>query len=235
MDDPWRVLFRELGLRADEDLLPSLVAAASVTPADVRRELSEAGLAWHDPAAGMEPSREQLGVTAQRLMRRSSRRATLRGALGGMVGAAAIPPEVLAALVQSLRLAQRLAVVYGVEPDTDHGRIIVWRALAAAWQIELPTQGALGIKLSDLPALVVQRLPARSSATADLARTLALRAAVSVGARASRMVPGLGSGIAALQARRTQRQQGERMQRVFEREWDAGRFDDADIQEAVEV
>jgi len=162
--------------------------------------------------------------------------ATVRGAAGTFGGLITTAPEAATALVQTLRLAQRLAVVYGIDPDTDRGRILLSRALAAAWQVELPREGAWSMNLRQLPELVRSRLPDRASlAAAPLARAVALRALVSAGKRVGRVVPGFGTALGAASARRQLRAQGQRMQAVYRRAWD-GDIDATDgVIDVVEV
>lgn len=235
MQDPVREALDDLGGLLDEELLPAVVAAATLDPAEVRDALDADGLAWHDPARGRSPSLGELDATAQELLKRSVRRATVRGAVAGLAGIASIPPEAVAALVQLTRLAQRLAVVYGHDPDTDRGRVWLVRALAEAVEVDLPRQGRWDLRLSNLRAAfgrVDQEGPDRA---AWLARVLAVRAGGGTGERLLRLVPGLGSGLSAASARRTIRRQGTRMIAVYRRSWDGAFLLSGPVEDAVEV
>ena len=71
--------------------------------------------------------------------------------------------------------------------------------------------------------------------SAWLARTLTLRAAGTLGARLTRLIPGLSSGISAASARRTLRLQGERMIAVYQRSWEGALLLDGHVEDAEEV
>src|SRR5688572_24318944 len=124
-------LFASLGERLDEDLLPALYAAASIPTADVRSWLRESGIPHVDPNSGATATAAELDEAARLVVEQTRDRATILGVASGLVGAVAVPPEVLASVVQTLRLAQRLAVLYGFDPETDAGKVVLWRAIAA--------------------------------------------------------------------------------------------------------
>lgn len=222
-----------LGGRVDAELLPALYEAAGCRTAEIRHELSEAGLAFWDPATGRRPEAGELEASAAALVASAARGAAAGGAVAGFAGALALPPELVAALVQTLRLGQRLSVVYGHDPETDRGRLLLWRAVAAAWEVELPRQSAVDLRLSALPALLSSQLPMHGRA--ELARTLATRAAVSLGRRTLGLLPGVGAGLGAIEGRRRVRAQGARMRAVFARAWDGDVSLDGPIAEAIEV
>jgi hypothetical protein len=231
----WRIVLDALGARLDTDLLPAIYDAASVPTPLIREELIAANLAFRDPTAGLEPDAAALADAVSRLSRQASRRSLAVGAASGLVGAAAIPPEVLATLVQTLRMGQRLAVIYGFDPDTDAGRIVLWRALAAAWDVDFPDQGRLSLKVSELPALLRAQAPATQSAAGWLARQVTGRALLSVASRVTRLVPGLGAGLAALGAQRRTAVMASRMAEVFSRAVESETWALAGEEIAVEI
>lgn len=233
MNPIWTSLLENLGGRIDEELLPRLYDALGLRTADVRAELADEGLAFHDPATGREPVVAELNASAAAVIARATRAATVGGAFAGFAGAIALPPEMIAALVQTLRLGQRLAVVFGHDPDTDRGRLLLWRAVAAAWELELATQGALDLRLHALPELLRAQILGKDSAY--LGRTLTLRLVVTLGRRTLRMLPGVGAGLGAWDARRRMRGQGERMLPVFQRAWDGVLQLEGPSEDAVEV
>lgn len=234
-----RQILDNLSERVDEDLIPSVYKAASVSTEQVHDELRRAGLDWYDPQAGRTPSAEVLDTAADQLIRRSVRSAMVRGAVGGAGGALAIPPEIAASLVQTLRLAQRLAVLYGFELESDKGRLMLSRALEAAFELELPDQRALGMRISDLPQVARQQLPDVQRTTAWIARTVSWQIARRVGGRLSRILPGFGAGVGAWDAQRVLQQQGSRMKAVYTRAWDGDllllRDSIVDAEEVVEL
>lgn len=235
MASPLQLLLQALGERLDEDLLPAIYAAASVPTDEVRAWLREEGIPFVDPDAGQHPADADLEEAAKRVVRGTRNRATFLGFAGGALGAVAIPPEVLASLVAMLRLAQRLAVLYGFDPETDAGKLVMWRALAAAYEIQLPTQGPVGMRVRELPELFKSQVPATRQASTWLARQVVLRASSSVVGRVTRIIPGLGAGLAGFSAHRRTRAMGQRMIEVYRRAMNAAPFDLAVEELAVEL
>ncbi|MBM4391366.1 MAG: EcsC family protein [Deltaproteobacteria bacterium] len=235
MASPWRVIAEGLGTRVDEDLLPAMYAAASVSTSQVREELRRAGLAFVDEEAGLVPEPDELRRAVDHVVRSAQIRASAMGAVTGLAGAAAMPPELVAAMVNTLRLGQRLAVVHGFDPETDHGKIVLTRALAAAMGVELPDSTRVATRVSELPVLVRAAAPGSSGAVQWAARYVVERSVGSAAARVVRLVPGLGAGIAALSAWRRQKQVAARMCAVFHRAMDALSFDIEGEQDAIEV
>lgn len=233
MTNPWRQVLQEVADRMDAELLKALYERASLRTADIRRELDEAGLPRAD--ADLAVPLEELDRSARTLIDRAERAAFLRGAVGGLGGALTIPPEILAALVQALRLAQRLAVVYGHDPETDAGRLLLARAMSAALGIELPMEGQLTTRVSDIPALIRRQLPTARRAGPWLARIAAVRLATSVGRRLGRALPGLGAALGGVQARRALHDQAEAIHAVLRRAWTGDLPHLRDVQDAVEV
>ena len=231
----WDILLHNLGVRVDEELLPRLYQSIGLRTADIRAELKAEYLAYHDPEAGQHPSQDELDAAAEEVIARAARTATVGGALAGFAGAAAIPPELGAALVQTLRLAQRLAVIYGHDPDTVRGQMVMVRAVAAAWELELPRQGMVDLRVRALPALVRQQLGGSQTTAADLTRTLVTRLAVSVGRRTLKVLPGMGAALSAYDARRRISGWGRRMVPVLRRAWDGVLLLEGPVEDAVEV
>ncbi|MEL6345634.1 MAG: EcsC family protein [Myxococcota bacterium] len=227
-------ILENLSERLDEDLLPALYNITSLSTAQIRDDLEAAGLLWYDRQTPPYPTEQALERSASSLIERSLRAASIRGMIGGAGGALAIPPEILVSLAQTLRLAQRLAVVYGFVLETDRGKLMLSRALEAAFRLDLPSQRALGVKVSDLPQVARQQMPDIQRTTAWIARTVVWRAARHVGGRFSRVLPGIGAGIGAWDARRSLRAQGERMLQVYQRAWEGVPYD-GEIVDAVEV
>jgi hypothetical protein len=116
--------------------------------------------------------------------------------------------------VSTLRLGQRLAIAWGFDPGTDRGRMALWRALAAALRVDLPDQGPVGVKVSDLPGLARPNLRAENVAL-WLARALVLRSAMSVAGKITRFVPVLAGGFGAWSASRRTTELGVAMAAVY--------------------
>ena len=210
-------ILRNLGERLDEDLLPGLYEFTSLSTADVQRELAEAHLPFCDPVRNIYPPEEELEAAADAIIQRAVSRASVRGAIGGMGGAFAIPPEVAMAIVQTLRLAQRLAVLYGIELETDRGRLLLSRAIYAAYELKLPEQQQIDMRISQLPQVARQQTPDVQRTTAWIARTVAWQITRHIGGRLTRVVPGIGAGLGAWDANRSLKKQGQRMRKVYQR------------------
>jgi hypothetical protein len=209
MPSPMRQVLLNLTERLDEELLPTLYAAASIGAADIQAELDLRS----EPRLGgeVEPEPHELESTSRNVIQRSCRRAAARGALAGAGGLLAVPPEAAASVVQSIRLAQRLVVVWGFDPDTDLGQIHVARALAAAYEVELPDQGPIDMRVRDIARLGTPKVPELRNQTTALVQVLAQRSVVTLVKRYYRWIPGIGAGLGALGAHRGLRKQGERM------------------------
>ena len=225
----------DLGERLDGGLLPALYKAASVSTGTIRAELRAAGLPYSDPATGQVPEAHALDQAAHRLIRDASRLAALRGAAGALGGLTTLAPETAAGLVQGLRLAQRLAVIYGHDPESDRGRLLLTRALSRAWQVELPTGGHVSTHLRQLPDVVRSRLSGPGPGTGEVARTVAVKVITTAGTRLGRIVPGLGTTLGAISARRELRAQGHAMQAVFQRAWEGDLQVEGDVLDVQEV
>ena len=199
--------------RLDRDLLAPLVAATGLTRRAIVQELDAQGLA-HGFGATRPPPTE-LDLSAQALIERARDQGAALGAATGLAGALGVPPEVLGSMVQLLRLAQRMAVVYGVDPETDAGGMVTWRAIAAAYQLQVPDQAELTLRVRDLPRAAMGRLRTPQPSAAWAAQHLVASARAAIMARGIRAVPGLATAWSAWAARGRIQEQGERMQRVF--------------------
>jgi len=226
-------IFRELTERVDEDLPPYLLQSMSIEMGEFRCALDAEGLAYIVPSSPHEHPPEALALSAQTAIKNSVRKASVVGAAGGLAGFFGVPPEAAARVLQSLRLAQRLAIIFGHDPGTDRGALHVRRALAAAWEFDLPKQANVDMRLSDLPTIVRAGLPAHHNGSVWLTRTMLTQATSAVGRRITRFVPGLGIGLGAFQARRNARAQGDRMLQVFMRSYRPPK--PKGVEDAVEV
>jgi hypothetical protein len=231
---PWRLIADALGQRLDADLIPTVYAAASLPTAEVREQFRVAGIAFVDEDAGQFPDAEELARSVVVVSKEAARTAAAVGAVGGAAGLLALGPEMGAQLVASLRLAQRLAVVYGFDPETDHGKLVLARALAAAWEVQLPESARVTTRLSDLT--VVARTGGNQQALIGWAgRQVASKSAGALLRRVLRIVPGLGAGVGGVSAWRRQQLHAQRMADVFGRALESTPFDLGDEALAIEV
>ena len=218
---------------ADARTLPGLYAAVSIRPTRTAAWLRGAGKPFID-GVQVSPSEYDLEQTSHWVTQQSRLRIALVGGLAGLGGMVTIPPEAVASMVAAIRLAQRLAVVYGFDPATDRGEMAVWQAVAAGFQVDLPQSGAMGLRVTSLPGLAMGRASQQNAAGA-LAIAVAQRSTLWVGKRLTRWfpVPILSSGIGARAAERRLADVGRRMSATL------GRLSIApvptDVHEAVEV
>jgi len=235
MDPVWQQMLRSLGYQLDKDVLPRLYQLAGLRTDAIRGELDRLGVPYFDPAMGRSPGATELEAAATVVAVRAARAGTVTGGVAGFAGVFAVPPELVASLVQTLRLGQRLAVVYGHDPDTDKGKLLLWRAIAAAYEVDLPAEGPLEWRLQQLASSMQTKAESMKSSTDWLARTFAVRVAVSLTSRVSRFVPGIGAGLGAWEGRRRLQEQATRMTPVFRRAWDGAVYIEGPIEDAVEV
>ncbi len=235
MRSVWENLLDEVGHRLDDELLPRMYAAIGLSTATIRAELSELGLPFYDPLTGRTPDNSELDAAAEVIIKRAALSAAAGGAVAGFVGAFGMPPEVAAALTQTLRLGQRLAVLYGIDTDTDRGRLILWRAVAAAFELELPRQGAIDLRLRALPSLIRDALPDAERSIPELARWAGRSVIVTLGRRWLKVLPGMGAALGARDGRKRVREQASRMLPIFQRAWDGVPLLEGPVEDAVEV
>ena len=158
-----RDIASELAGWLDERLVQGVYASVSVPVEKERARLRRTGRPFYDPVLGVQPDRSEVDRTARLVVRQSVFQATALGSFAGLGGAASVPPEVAATLVAIVRLAQRLGVVYGFDPESDRGRMAMWQALSAGLDVELPSSGPLGMRMSDLPRVLAPQVPDQAS------------------------------------------------------------------------
>ena len=210
-----RELLRELAERMDSRLVEGWLQTVSVPTHRVRAWLTAAGRPFVDPDSAPVPL-EDADRTAAWVLAQARWTGGTLGGLAGLGGAASIPPEVLATVVHGLRLGQRLCVVYGFDPETDRGRMVLWQALAAGFEVDLPEQGPIGLRLSELPGVLVPR-GAASNVGGALARSVLRRSALMVVGRLFRLVPVVSAGLSATEGQRRISGIGERMAATLHR------------------
>ncbi len=221
---------------ADAVFLGRAYAAVSVDAERTRRRLGVARKPFVDPSATAPYDPAAVDATARWVVEQSRLKVTALGGIAGLGGAASVPPEALASTIASLRLAQRLAVVYGFDPRSDRGEQAVWRALAAGFDVELPPQGPAGLRVSQVPAVIVRgarsRYPAGALATAVLRQT-----AWSIGKRMTRWLalPVVSAGVSAAGAHRRFTELGEKMREALARLAEAPSLDPERVRDAIEV
>ena len=219
--DKLKRVFESFADRLDERLLGAVYAAVSVPVSHYREVLRQSGHAFVDPRRLDLPGFGELERTADWVVQQYSYgQATLSG-VAAVGGIASVPPEVAATLLHAVRLAQRLAVVYGFDPDSDVGRMAMWQALAAAFEVELPPSGPMGLRVSELASLSGRAVSpediSAESVAGQLVRRAVRRTALRIGTRFSRWIPVLGAGVSLHRARENATEMGRRMVHVYVR------------------
>jgi len=233
-----RRLPRELADTVDARLLTVMVARMSVPTRRTRVWLRGRRLPFVDPARSGDdpsPSRAAIDGTADRVIARYATQAGFLGLAAGIGGIASIPPEVLASAIGAYRLAQRLCVVYGFDPETDRGQMALWQALAHAYGVELPESGVVSMKASQLPGLLAGRKRGQGENVSGALTRAALRTtAWRVAGRVSRFVPVVAALTQSGRERRQFRELGAEMKRVLSRLAEPT-SSPTDIEDAVEI
>lgn len=227
-------LFLDALDRADATLVAGWYRAVSVPTERVRAWLRFRRLPFADPASADTPRLGELDGTADVVIARAAAAAGTLGGAAGVAGMASVPPEAVATVVLVLRLGQRLCVVYGFDPGTDRGQMALARALAAAWQVELPETGAFGLRVSEIPAMFRPGASPRAVG-ARLARAMAVGAIGWVASRITRLVPLVSAPAHALDHRAKIGEAGRRMVAVLRRLADAPDGPPLLVEDAEEV
>jgi hypothetical protein len=200
--------------RMDTRLPAGLYVAVSVPTARFREDLRRRHKPFVDPDAEAPPGPE-VDYTARWVISQTGLTSASVAGLASTVGALSVPPEAVAQTLAVVRLAQRLAIVYGFDPETERGALVVWRAVARGLGLALPADGPSDVRVKDLPALF---LPRTVSSAGLYAPRPTLKTSLSMLAkRVGRLipVPFITPGISAYQAHRRLQEIGEQMLASF--------------------
>ena len=207
-------LLYELEVRTNKDLLPAILNRLGLSKAAILEELQALGA-----PTGFETGTplHELDKSVQLLERRNERRSMIWGSLAALGGAFTLTPEALAEVVFELRRSQRLSVVFGFDPKTPLGELLVWGSLAEAYRVKLPQQTRLGVDIRSFGQLT-QTEPAASSQL-GVTLELILASLAATRRKPSRVLPILGAGSHALELRRQRREKHQRMAAHFREAW----------------
>lgn len=207
-----------------------LLAAVGVRADAVRRRLVRSGLVYVGQE-GAAPEPWELDRTVAVVIGWSRANVGLVGGMTGLGGLLGVPPEMAARLAATVRLAQRLAVVFGLDPDSDRGRIAVSRALAAAWGVELPPGGIERLRLQELAQLMGGEAPEAGALPGQVATALVVGGATRWLGRLGRVLPVLSSAVSAVEGQHAIEGLGRRLAVALRRQADlpdgAGGVEDA--------
>lgn len=220
--------------RADIQLVAGWYHTVSVSTERERARMRHEGTPFVDPTTDQVPSLGELELAAERIIADAATSAGASSGIAGIVGAASVPPEVLGSMVATLRMGQRLCLLYGFDPHTDRGQMALCRALAAAYDVDLPSSGPVGMRVSDLPRLARPGSDPASVA-AKLTRAVLIRSAWFVASRLTRLVPVISAASGAVDARRRTETAARRMVEVLVRLSEVPGPTGAPVEEAIEV
>ena len=210
-----RDVLQELAERMDQRLPAGLYVAVSVPTGAYRERLRRQRRVFVDPAVA-EVAMHDVDATAAWLVRQASLTSASVGGFASFAGAATVPPEAVAQAIAVLRLAQRLAIVYGFDPETSTGELAVWKALAIGLELTLPGDGPMQVRMRDIPGML---LPTRKDSTgAELAGAVIRRTTWMLASRMIRFIPLVSPAISAVSAHRSARDVGGRMQEALRRQ-----------------
>ena len=218
---------------ADERVLTAAYVAISVNVRKVRSRLRKQDRKFLDPFNPERPSMITVDETAEFVIEQASVQMGIRGGLASLAGALSVPPEVLSTVASLIRLSQTLTIVYGYDPMTDRGQMVMWRALSAGLDAELPESGPMNMRIRDL--LRMFSVPKTDQVGAVVTRALVRKSAWMVLRKFTRLVPVISIGSSTVGGRRKMRQAGLRMRSVLKKLAEAGPVDSLPILEAVEV
>ena len=152
---------------------------------------------------------------ADQYIRNAKLMTSLSGAGLGAGGIMLVGPELSILAASLLRLAQRLAVVYGFDYSKPGEALHVWAAIARALGVEKVSDGTSQVAVRNLPKLLAVG-PARSQAFKSLIKMIAARLGLLVTERGlARALPLVGAGVAAVTNYQMVRDLGAKMQAYF--------------------
>jgi uncharacterized protein (DUF697 family) len=133
-----------------------------IDPEDFRRELSDKHGLWVPNFSRMrDVPLERLDAIANQLIRDAGRLALAEGAGFGLGGMITFLPDASILTVITLRLIQRLSLLYGVETHGRDQRMEMWKAAAAAAGIDYGKDLAEKQILEKLVPRIVGRFAAK--------------------------------------------------------------------------
>lgn len=133
-----------------------------IDPEEFRRQLAQKHGLWVPHFGRMKDVPvEKLDAIAQRMIHDAQRLAMAQGAGFGLGGVITMLPDAGFLTVITLRLIQRLCLLYGFEEDGDERRIQMWTAAAAAAGIDFTKDLAEKQMIEKLAPRIAGRLALR--------------------------------------------------------------------------
>ena len=152
---------------------------------------------------------------ADQYIRNAKLMTSLSGAGLGAGGLMLVGPDLSILAGSLLRLAQRLAVVYGFDFRRSSESVHVWAALGRSLGVEKVTDGAGQVAVRNLPKLLAQGA-GKSVSFKALVKAIAGRLGLLVTERGlARALPLVGAGVAAMTNYQIVRELGDKMRTYF--------------------
>lgn len=205
-------------------------AALSVEPEQERARLRALHQPFFDPLLSTSPTGALVRRTGDRVVRQATTQITVLSSVATVAGAISVIPEWLASAALMLRLAQRLAIIYHVDLDTDAGQQVFWRSLAAGLQVPLPKGGSLAQWLTNARGKLAK--PTGKVVVTQALLRFALRKAKRP---LGRLIPAIAIVFTVRNQRHQARAMGDRMHAVFYKHSPSLRPAIGTVQDAVEV
>jgi hypothetical protein len=151
---------------------------------------------------------------ADQYIRNAKLMTSLSGAGLGAGGLLMVGPEISILAANILRMAQRLAIVYGFDYKQPGEALHVWAALARALGVEKVSDGAGSVAVRNLPKLLAGG--ARTQAFKSLIKMIAARLGLLVTERGlARALPLVGAAVAGVTNYQLVRDLGGKIQSYF--------------------
>ncbi len=187
----------------------------SIAPEDIAADAKGLGIQIADAAELATVKTAALDDLAAQYIRNAKLMTSLSGAGLGAGGILFVGPELSILAASLLRLAQRIAVVYGFDYKKPEEALHVWTALARALGVDKITDGNSVVAVRSLPKLLAVG-PGRSSAFKSLIKMIAARLGLLVTERSlARALPLVGAGVAAVTNYQLVRDLGGKIQGYF--------------------
>lgn len=187
----------------------------SVSPEDVLADARGLGIKVASIAELRSVRTSVLDGLADQYIRNAKLMTSLSGAGLGAGGLVLAGPELSILSASIVRLAQRLAVVYGFDYQSPAESLHVWSAIARALGVENITDGTSKVAVRSIPKLLATG-PARSGVFKSLIRMIAARLGLLVTERGlARALPLVGAGVAAVSNYQLIRDLGGKIQGYF--------------------
>ena len=201
----------------------------SVAPEDILADARGLGIRVTSIAELRAVRASVLDGLADQYIHNAKLMTSLSGAGLGAGGLVFAGPELSILGASLVRLAQRLAIVYGFDYKNPAEEIHVWTAIARSLGVENIVDGTSKVAVRSIPRLLATG-PARSGIFKSLIRMIAARLGLLVTERGfARALPLVGAGVAAVSNFQLIRDLGGRLQGYFRERhvtWKAEKTDD---------